>query len=1172
MHRHLRSTPPTLVILMLSGLAFTPSANVLAQETRARITGTVTDTQGAVVPGASVTAVNTETNVSTESMSNARGVFTIQPLVPGPYRVTAALQGFKTFVREGIVLHTAETVTVSIQLAVGTLEETVAVSAAASATESNESTVAQTIENKRISELPLNGRQVYMLMQLTAGTLFTQTTFGATGFSGTRAWDVNGSLSVHGSRTGNNEFLIEGAPNAGTGGGTGAWNYAPPVDAIEEFKIGTSSVDASFGRTSGGVINMTLRSGTNALRGSGILLHRATWLDSNQIQNIRNNISNEGHEYYNTEGMVSGPIRRNRTFFMAGYQGFYENIPFPTTRTIPTEAQLRGDFSQTMTATGVPIVIYDPATTTCNATFSQCTREPFPGNVIPETRWNPIARALLPHFPRPNATPSNLAGASNFLASPNIGRYRYNSYLTRIDHAFSQSHRLSFSNTGNWGIEFRNENALPEPSIRSDNYPTHRNHYLVTADDNVTINSTTLWNTRVSWDRFDEPHDKVFGNIDPQLPFQGAYQVTGPPFVQISGLVTDSSGNNQTMFPRTFRRPKSDAYSVISSLSKTIGKHFAKAGGEFRAYQFYRLDDANTNGTFNFNNQFTRRDPLSNTGAASGSAFASFLLGLPNSGSVDIGTPRTEQYRYYAVYVQDDWKISARATLNMGLRWDYQPPVTVKDDLTVSRFDTTSTNPLQSQLRTTINPATGQPLNLAGGLVFANRGGPKSPYNSDWNNVQPRIGFSYRVNDWLLARSNYGRSYLGLSSSGQAGVYNQDFSRSTPFVAFAPNGIDPGTPWIRPFPDGFLQPRAGELGLATQLGQGPGDTPNPDYKIPYTDQWMAGVDIQLPWNIGLDIAYVGNQVSKLGVTRPLNDVPKSENDKAVPSLGGTQGYLNQTFPNPFAGLLPGTGNNGATISRQQLLRPFPQFGGINMNRLNLGASYYNALELAATKRYTNGVMFAVNYTWMKLEDALNFFTSYDATPYRDLQGDQRRHRLVITTLLDLPFGPGKPIGGNTSGVVAALIGGWQFNTIGEIQSGRPLALNSAAVMFDDDVALPKSEQSFNRWFDNSTPTDPRPDGTYAWDVLGPNEYRVVKSRFHGVNEPTEPQWSFSLFKNTRVANDMTLQIRVETFNVFNVRIYGGPNTDPRAATFGIVDTASQVNFPRTIQLGVRLQF
>ena len=252
--------------------------------------------------------------------------------------------------------------------------------------------------------------------------------------------------------------------------------------------MATSSVDASFGRTSGGVVNMTFRSGTNQLRGSGILLHRGTWLDANQIQNIRNNISNKEHKYFNGEAMVSGPIRRGKTFFMGGYQGFYENIPFPVTRTIPTAAQLRGDFSQTTTANGTPILIYDPATTTCTANLSSCTRQPFPGNIIPENRWSPIAKALLPYIPKENATPSNLSGSSNFISSPNLGRYRYNSYLTRIDHVFSDNAPAvvqQHAPTG--GSSIRNENALPEPAIRSDNYPTHRNHYLATVDDNRTI-------------------------------------------------------------------------------------------------------------------------------------------------------------------------------------------------------------------------------------------------------------------------------------------------------------------------------------------------------------------------------------------------------------------------------------------------------------------------------------------------------------------------------------------------------------------------------------------------------------------------------------------------------------------------------------------------------------
>jgi hypothetical protein len=220
------------------------------------------------------------------------------------------------------------------------------------------------------------------------------------------------------------------------------------------------------------------------------------------------------------------------------------------------------------------------------------------------------------------------------------------------------------------------------------------------------------------------------------------------------------------------------------------------------------------------------------------------------------------------------------------------------------------------------------------------------------------------------------------------------------------------------------------------------------------------------------------------------------------------------------------------------------------------------------------MMFAVNYTWMKLEDQVNFFTNYDTEPYRDIQGDQRTHHLAITTLLDLPFGPGRRFGSETSGLVAGLIGGWQFNVIGEIQSGRPLALDGNSVLLADSAKLPKNEQSFDKWFDNSSTAlnNPRADGTFAWTVLGTNAYRTAKQRFPDVNEPTEPQWSISFFKTARLSNGVSLQFRVETFNVFNVRVYGAPNTNPNNASFGIVSTASQVNFPRTTQLGLRVAF
>ncbi|PYR53671.1 MAG: hypothetical protein DMF91_28010, partial [Acidobacteria bacterium] len=488
---------------------------------------------------------------------------------PGRYKITAALQGFKTFVREGIVLHTAETATVNVQLALGAVEETVNVVGGLTEVETNQSVLSQTMDNKKVSELPLNGRQVYMLLQLTSGTLFTQQTFGASGFSGTRAWDVNGSVSIHGSRTGNNEFLIDGASNAGTGG----WTYAPPVDAIEEFKVDSASTSAQYGRTSGGVVNLTLKSGTNQLRGSGTTLVRGTALDSNQIQNILNNISNQGHKYIDGEAMVSGPIQRSKTFFMGGYQGYYEEIPFPSTQTVPTALQLQGDFSQTFNSAGQLIQIFDPLSTVCNAQ-GVCTRTQFPGNIIPKGRFNAVAAAMAALMPTANAQ-GTITGSNNFVYSPNLGHYRYNSYLTRIDHVFSGTHRLSFSNSGNWGSERRDENSLPPPSLRSDNWPTQRKHYLATVDDNITVGSRTLINTRFYFDRFDEPHPKEFGPLgSTTLPFAGKYQVTPEPWfpsLRIGGL--------PDMFARGFRRTMNDIWTARQGRNFACIDSFARTSG-----------------------------------------------------------------------------------------------------------------------------------------------------------------------------------------------------------------------------------------------------------------------------------------------------------------------------------------------------------------------------------------------------------------------------------------------------------------------------------------------------------------------------------------------------------------------------------------------------------------
>jgi len=1159
-------TRGTTVLLAAFALLFYAGAE--AQQFKATVTGTVTDAQGAVVPGATATVLNLDTNVAAETTTNDQGVFVAQDLIPGPYRITVAIAGFKTYVREGIVLRTAETVTLRIPLTLGELEENVTVVGNTSEVETNQSVLSQTMDNKKVSELPLNGRQVYMLLQLTSGTLFTQQQFGASGFSGTRAWDVNGSVTIHGSRTGNNEFMIDGAPGSGTSGGSGGWNYAPPVDAVEEFKVDTASTDAAYGRTSGGVVNLTLRSGTNNLRGSATALARGTALDANQIQNILNNISNQGHKYFDGEGTVGGPIRRNRTFFMGGYQGFYEEIPFPSTSTVPTALQLNGDFSQTFTSAGQLIQIFDPLTTVCSG--ATCTRQPFPGNVIPKDRINPVSAALAGLMPNANAE-GTISGQNNFVYSPNLGHYRYNSYLTRIDHMFAPTHKLSFSHTGNWGSERRDENSLPPPTLRSDNWPTHRNHYLATVDDSLTIGTRTLVNTRFSYDAFDEPHDKEFGELDGvQLPFKTPFQLT-----DTAWFPTISIGGFSDMFARGFRENDQKLYALKSTVSQARGTHRLTAGGEFRLYKQFRLDQGNLNGTYAFSGGFTQRNPLQSDGT-SGSALASFLLGYPSSNgttgsNVSINAGSDQRYANYIVYLQDDWKVSPRATVNLGLRYDYQQPVHEANNAMTVGYDRTTPNPLQLP-PDTINPATGRPFGmLRGGLMFAGvNGAPTTPYKGDNNNIQPRVGFTYKVSDHIAGRANYGRSYLGISACC-GGVQQDGFSQTSDMIVSGPLIGVPVTSLDSPFPGGrFLQPVGSSLGIATRNGDN-FSYRNPDFTLPYTDLWMAGVNLELPWSIGLDVAYVGNKVSGLTVARNVNIIPIEEQMKGIARLGGDPTYLSTPLPNPFAGLVPGTTNNTATLARSRLLVPNPLFQGITQDFTNIGWAKYQALEMSATKRLSHDVSALVTYTWSSRRTATTLLNAWDDRPFEDIDSNDRPQRLTIAALWGLPFGPGKAIGRGTSGIVAWLIEGWQYNIIGEITSGTPIGINSASVPRQDRFGVSGDQQTLLHWFDSSTRNNPRPDGTYAWDVQATNDFRVGPLFLPDVRQDSKPQWSMSLFKNTGIGGGRVIQFRAELFNVFNVRMYGGPNTTASSATFGTISN-SQINFARTGQLGLRVTF
>ncbi len=1146
-----------LPVLLLSTLLLSASTALSAQEFRATILGKVTDPLGAALPGVTVEVTNIDTNQTIRTLSNDEGNYNTPFLNPGRYRISAELPGFKRTVREGIVLQLNDRITIDLRLEVGEINDQVTVVAETPIIDTDSGSNGQVIDNKKVNEYPLNGRNVFMLLDLSTGVLFTQEVFGNTGFSGTRPFDNNGSWSVNGSQTNTSEFLLDGAPNSVRG----RYNVAPTVDAIQEFKVQTSPYDAQYGRTGGGVINMSLKSGTRQFHGTFFEYLRNSVLDANNFQNNLAGAPKKGHQFNNFGFVLDGPLRlpkvsrgSDKTFFMFSYEGIRERIPFPVFASVPTMEQRVGDFSKTFNQ-GRQVVIYDPLTTRYDDGKKTWVRNSFPGNVIPAERLNPVALNLMKFIPLPNFPGDPSSGSNNYFATPNKGTYTYNSYIGRIDRQINERNRFFASYIYNHRDELRNSTGLPGIALRG-NWQQERTNNLLVTDWVSTLNPTTLLNIRFSANRFIETDDKRSGdNLDiSQLGFKSVYYTLDKPtyphltFEQYTELGPGGK----------YRSPDNTA-SLQGTLTKNVGRHFLKVGGEYRHIQSNRINFGDASGRFDFNRVLTRRDPYASD-AFSGNAIASFLLGYPSGGTVDDNAARTERWKYYVGFIQDDIKAAPNLTLNLGVRWDYEQPVTEKYNRINRGFDFNAQNPLQDL----VDPHYG--LNLRGGLLFAGVGGqPRGGYNPNPQTWQPRFGFAWRFLEKTVLRGGYGLFFQGTSQlDTQAG-----FSLSTPYI----DSIDGRTPAIEyntldnPFPRGLLPAPGNGDGLATLVGFG-FSFDDPNRRVPRTHQFSLGIQKELPARMMLDVAYVGSGSQKLAVGRAINEISARQL-----ALGGS--VLDKQVQNPFWGILSVAAPLGRTptIAQRQLMRPYPQFQGITMNAYSIGHSWYNSLQAKLEKRITHGLTLISSYTFAKNMEQTAYLSSQDDFLSRELVSFDRSHRLALSGLWELPVGQGRWILGNSGPLTDALLGGWQFNWIGNFQSGVPTSYPSGAELTGVSPKLPKEQQTFDRWFDNrkasnlqaalanQAPFYNRPGFTL----------RRIPLRFPDVRNHYEPQINLSLFKNLKFSERWSGQLRVESFNVTNTPISPGPNTDINSGNFGKV-TLNQINFPRHIQVALKLKF
>jgi hypothetical protein len=1203
------------------------AATALSQEFRATLSGRVTDASGGAVSGAKVTVKNLKTNEESTATTNGEGYYTAPFLLPSDYGVTVEAGGYKRAVSGPLTLNVNDKRTLDLALEVGQLEQTVNVTSDAPLLEVDTATRGAVIENLRVTELPLNaGRNPINFVNLSPGVQFS----GNPQFF--RPFDNgdNVQFSINGGLVRHNEYLIDGAPNNAVTDAdlarTRSSNniaFVPPTDATQEFKVMTNTYDAQYGRTSGGIINVTTKSGGAAFHGAGYEFLRRYQLDANDTASNRagrprysvepgsgRNLG--GHLLDDYGGTITGPLwlpgsvfgplgydARNKTFFMFTFQGYRESAPSVGVTNTPTALERAGDFSQSA------FKVYDPLTTRLNPAFDpsrassagnpQYLRNQFPGNVIPANRINPISAALVNSLPLPNF---GAAGASfnNFLNSPGLGTEKFRSYVARVDQNFGENERMFFRYAHNRRDQFGfGANALPETSLGLDAQdPLVRLNDGGVVDSVTTLSSRTILDMRVTYTRFiqaayrtrSSPFDAT--SIGFPSSFSSARPVSIVPRVDIEQYYCCGSGNG--FGPRNPSQNTTNTISFQPSLSHVAGGHSFKFGGEVRDL---RVNSSGASfsfggGHFLFDRYFTRQFPdFSDT---SGNAIAELLLGYPSNdpNGVDNLPKVAFRWGYYAGYVQDDWKVTRKLTLNLGLRYDYEGAPTERYDRQNRGFAFDQASPLAAQIA-------GRPgfsecpscANLKGGLLFAGVGGQdRAAFDADTNNVQPRVGAAYRLFENTVLRGGYGLFYLPQAEFGGTTGY----SVSTPVVATTGGGLNAFLPTLslsNPFPNGLLQPTGSSLGLLTQAGTGVVFN-LPTRRIPKTHQFSFGVQQQLPWSMRLDVAYAGSRSVDLltgdfniGGARNINVLPAATIERArVDPAFNT--FLNASVPNPFAGLLPGTSLNGATVPRSQLLLPYPQFTSVVQGLENVGKIWYNSLQVSLEKRLSSGLTFVGAYTWSKAIGALTFLNDQDAAPARAVTDDDRTHRLALSGVWQLPVGKGRRFAGGAGRLTELLVGGWEYTWIATIQSGRPLNLPGNVDLIGDINA---GGGGLDRYFNtcvlpfgatqarrpNATNTGFESCGGPAFAIRGPNTLRTIPLRSSQVRLPSRPQFDMSLNKSFNFTETIRFQFRLESFNTFNTPIYGGPNTDPTSTSFGLV-TRNQANQPRNVQLGFKLIF
>lgn len=1125
-----------------------------SQEFRATISGRVTDPQGGVIIGAKVASRQKETGAKSETTSGGDGQFVLPFLTPGQYEVTVESPGFKRYVRTGLQVTTDERMTLDIALELGQLGDSVLVSAEAPMLETSTASVGQVITSRQIENMPMAGRTPLVLAQLSYGVIPTSDPKFYRPFDNAGPSD----FSIGGTPGRSNDLLLDGAPNT-TGNNRVAYN--PPVDAVAEMKVEVFQTDAAYGHSGGGTVNVVMKGGTNSIHGSLYEFNQVSRLAATPFFTNLAGLKKQVTRFNQYGGTVGGPVRipklydgRNRVFFFFGYEGIKDSIPNPSTHTVPSPAERKGDFSELLRA-GSNYQIYDPLTGTVEG--GRIRRQVFPGNIIPANRLNPIALNYLQFYPQPNQV-GRSDGGDNYLSNTDGEINKFVGYLGRLDLNFSSRHKLFVNARHNDRLGSKGNFVGKSPLDMTAILGLNRTNWGAMVDDVVTLNPTTVLNTRVNFTRFEEPRPNFSTGFDlTTLGFPASILAAAPKKV-LPATIMDrfqgigDSGGVELPF---------DSYQIFSTVTKVAGNHTLKAGLDLRWARESGIDYGYASGDYVFSTNWTR-GPLDNSpGAPLGQDFASFLLGLPTGGGLDLNSSRTNQAGYYAFFLQDDYRAKANLTINLGLRYERDLPTTERFNRSVNGFDFTTPNPVNAAASAaySANPIPEIPIGqfrTNGGLLFANNS-RREIYTTKAHYFDPRFGFAWTPA--LLGGKTVIRGGAGvfIFPFNTTGVNQIGFSQNTALVPTLDSYLTPAATLSNPFPNGIAQPTGASLGLATFLGRGVAFF-NPDPLNAYSLRWNLGIQRQIGRNLVVETGYTGNHAVHLPINRELDFIPRQYLSTSPARDQATIDRLSANVANPFSGLVPGTNLNGKTVARSQLLLPYPQFTSINAQSGSEGSSYFHEFGVRLEQRFAGGFSLLGNYLYSKLIEKRNRLNPSDPYLQKRIAAEDRPQRLVISGSYDLPFGKGKRLLGNANRLIDLGVGGWVVNAIYTVQPGPPLEWGNV-IYYGGDLQL--DTRNIGRTFDTTR------FNTNSQQQLASN-IRAFPSRFSNLRADGVNNLDASLLKNFRVTEQVRMQFRFEAFNALNRAEFDVPILNPVSSSFG--KTQAQANLPRRIQMALRL--